>query len=82
MAAAASSASLEVAWYNVALVPMGEYPAGQSFGWQALLRLRPNGLRISRRERAAQDRVKKPPISRAKRSAALPGWAANGNLLY
>jgi hypothetical protein len=42
----------------------------------------PNELRISRRERAAQDRVKKPPISRAKRSAALPGWAANGNLLY
>jgi hypothetical protein len=30
----------------------------------------PNGLRVSRRERAAHDHVKKPTISRAKRSAA------------
>jgi hypothetical protein len=36
----------------------------------------PNGLAFSRRERAAQDDLKKPTISRAQRSAATPGWAA------
>ena len=36
----------------------------------------PNGLAFSCRERAAQDDAKKATISRAKRSAATPGWAA------
>src|SRR5690349_18025745 len=38
--------------------------------------LPPNGLAFSCRERAAQDHVQKATISRAKRSAAMPGWAA------
>ena len=37
--------------------------------------VRPNGLPISRRERATKT-VKMPTISRAKRSAAWAGWAA------
>jgi len=37
---------------------------------------RPNGLAFSCRERAAQDHIKKATISRAKRSTAMPGWAA------
>jgi hypothetical protein len=35
----------------------------------------PNGLAFSCRECAARDNPKKPTISRAKRSAAMPGWA-------
>jgi hypothetical protein len=37
--------------------------------------LRPNGLAFSCRERTARDHVQKATISRAKRSAAMPGWA-------
>ena len=35
----------------------------------------PNGLRISRRERAAQDDIKKGTILRAKRSGCMRGLA-------
>ncbi len=38
--------------------------------------LRPNGLALSCRERAAHNHVKIATISRAQRSAAMPGWAA------
>ncbi len=40
------------------------------------MRLPPNGLAFSCGERAAWEHVKKATISRAKRSAAMPGWAA------
>src|SRR5438045_2501549 len=42
---------------------------------------RPNGLAFSCRERATQDVLKKGTISRAQRSAALPGWAGGLALL-
>jgi hypothetical protein len=36
----------------------------------------PNGLPFSRRKRAAQEGIKKGPISRAQRSAGTAGWVA------
>src|SRR6266540_1043127 len=68
---------------NMRVAGVSRHPgaAGRS-GWDLRQRiwygcewLPPNGLAFSCRERAAQDHVKIAPISRAKRSAAMPGWA-------